>query len=250
MFWLISKLLVPLSCATFWIICGAALVVFIKKAKVKQHITCGVLAALLFFTNQGIIRTLISWWEIKPVHLEKENVSYRYGIVLGGFDSFNPEDSTVEFNASADRLCSAIMLYKQGKIQKIVISGGEGGIIKTGMTEAEVTRRYLLSIKIDSADIIIEPNSRNTVENATFVKQVLRPRDSECLLITSALHMRRSLAIFHKLGMHPRPYTCDMKGSYILWADFIAFKPDALVNWDVYVHEVLGFVIYKITGYC
>ena len=56
-----------------------------------------------------------------------------YGIVLGSFSSYNPEDKMINFNEHGDRLISAIKLYNLGIIKKIIVSGGNGKLINNDL---------------------------------------------------------------------------------------------------------------------
>lgn len=249
MFWFLSKILIFLSGIWFWIALLLLIAILIKNPKRKKKILISTFVLFLFILNSGIIGSILHVWEMKPIKVETINKPFEYGIVLGGFAGYDPENNTIEFNNSSDRLFSAIMLYKKGKIKKILISGGEGTLVKTGKTEAEVTADYLLSIGIPDSVILSEPYSKNTIENVAQIKKKILGNGKNCLLITSASHMRRSLAIFHKQGMFPLTYSCDFRGSSISASDFIVFKSNALVDWDVLIHETIGYVVYWLMGY-
>jgi len=248
-FWYISKILIPLSGIWFWVALLLVIALLTKNPKKKRKILIATLLLFFFFLNSGIIASLLRVWEIKPTPLQSITRPFKYGIVLGGFAAYDVENKNIEFNNSSDRLFSAIMLYKQGKIKKIAISGGEGTLIKTGKSEADVSADYLRSIGIADSDIVCETFSKNTTENAAQIKKKISGDAKDCLLITSAYHMRRSMAIFHKQQMFPTAYACDFRGSSISLSDFIVFKSNALVDWDVFIHETVGYVVYWIMGY-
>jgi uncharacterized SAM-binding protein YcdF (DUF218 family) len=248
MFWFLSKIVIFLSGIWFWVALLLLVAILIKNPKQKKKLLISTFVLFLFLLNSGIIGSILHVWEKKPIKVETINKPFEYGIVLGGFAGYDPENNTIEFNNSSDRLFSTIMLYKQGKIKRILISGGEGTLIKTGKTEAEVTADYLRSIAIPDSVIICEQFSKNTIENVLEIKKKIAGNGKNCLLITSASHMRRSLAIFHKQGMFPRAYSCDFRGSFTA-SDFLVFKSNALVDWDVLIHETVGYVVYWIMGY-
>jgi uncharacterized SAM-binding protein YcdF (DUF218 family) len=55
---------------------------------------------------------------------------------------------------------------------------------------------------VPNEDMLRDDTSLNTRENAVNVKAIMdRERISRILLVTSAMHMPRSLAIFQKLGI-------------------------------------------------
>jgi uncharacterized SAM-binding protein YcdF (DUF218 family) len=73
----------------------------------------------------------------------------------------------------------------------------------------------------------------------------------DCLLVTSAFHMRRSLACFRKVGLEMDDFPVDFyafQRHYTLDA-FIVPKIDALGVWHKLVKEWVGFVAYWAAGY-
>lgn len=249
MFWVISKILIPLSGCWFWVALLLLIALISRNKNVKKWMTILSLSLFLFLLNSGIIGMLMKQWEIRPLRSNNIQTVYEYGIVLGGFAAYNPADSIIEFNNSSDRLNKTIELYKQGKIKKIIVSGGEGTLIKTGKTEAEITGLYLHAIGIPDSVVILEQQSKNTIENVLEIKKLIKTDGRNCLLITSGYHMRRSLAIFKKHGMQPVACACDMRSGDFSIFDFFVFKSDSLSNWDALIHEVLGYWVYKMMGY-
>lgn len=119
--------------------------------------------------------------------------------------------------------------------------------------ESDIIVKVLLQSGIPMNDIIIENQSRNTYENAIFSTEILHQNfpDSKVLLITSAFHMRRSLACFRKAGMILDPYPVDKKARHETITPDRIFLPDpgCLIYWDILIHEWIGMVTYKIQGY-
>ncbi|MDB9356907.1 YdcF family protein, partial [Nodularia spumigena CS-587/03] len=61
----------------------------------------------------------------------------------------------------------------------------------------------LTSIGIPSEVIVQEPDSLNTYQNAVNVKKILESRGiGQVLLVTSAMHMPRSIKIFQRQGIN------------------------------------------------
>ena len=102
--------------------------------------------------------------------------------------------------------------------------------------------------------ILIENRTRNTHESALEVNKILASAgysDRECLLITSAFHMRRSLACYRDVGLHPDAFSTDFyahQGVYYPDAFFVP-KLDALIIWHKLVREWVGFAAYWMMGY-
>ncbi|WP_196391458.1 YdcF family protein, partial [Ralstonia solanacearum] len=91
---------------------------------------------------------------------------------------------------------------------KILVSGGDAR--HHGDPEAAVYRRALQAIGIDAADVLLEPNSMNTWQNAQFSRAALAAYAPErTVLVSSAIHLRRSLLYFTHFGMTPTPVRAD-----------------------------------------
>ena len=103
--------------------------------------------------------------------------------------------------AAKYRVPVAVDAYKAGRAGKIMMCGGKLRDFPDGRySEAEHMRRAALAMGVCEEDIIIENTSLNTVENIQFAMDILQQspefdRLSKILLVTTAYHMRRSLAI-------------------------------------------------------
>ena len=107
---------------------------------------------------------------------------------------------------------------------------------------------------VNEQDIIIENKTRNTYESAVAVKKIidsLQYKAEDCLLITSAFHMRRSLACYRKAGLNVESFTTDFYAR--AWQFFLAslFVPSlqSFIIWEKLLKEWTGFVAYKLAGY-
>ena len=73
-------------------------------------------------------------------------------------------------------------------------------------------RGALRQAGIDPDCVIFETDSRNTWENALFSRRLVEPQPGETwLLVTSALHMPRSVGIFRRVGWEVVPYPVDYR---------------------------------------
>jgi len=106
---------------------------------------------------------------------------------------------------------------------------------------------------VPDKDIIVESESRNTLENATFTKEILNKKavGKNVLLITSAIHMPRSKYIFNKMGMIVDIYPVDFKVrrheevSFDI-TNYVFPKIGALEGWDALIHEWVGLMMAKL----
>jgi len=103
--------------------------------------------------------------------------------------------------AAQYRVPVAVEAYKLERAGKLVLCGGKLREFPTGRySEAEHMRQAALELGVPEEDIILENASLNTVENLRLALEALQQtlgldRLQRVLLVTTAYHMRRSLAI-------------------------------------------------------
>jgi uncharacterized SAM-binding protein YcdF (DUF218 family) len=166
------------------------------------------------------------------------------------------DDLTGEFifMGNTDRFLKAIELYKSAKIRKILISGGNGSYYHEMIPEAELLKNYLSDNGlIPTHDVWVDTVSRNTHENAVESKKVLLEAGvrGPSLLITSSIHMRRSLACYKKEGIEVIPLV-SYRGYLNNRTDFEFYVIPKVKNflvWNKLFHEWFGWFFYRIAGY-
>ncbi len=252
MFFIFSKILAFTIAPLTWIVVLLLFSVFSKNETRKKRCLKWSLGLVLFFSNSFVFDEFVRMWEI-PATPYEDVKKVEYGIVLGGM-SVNDEDlNRVQFFRGVDRLIQTIDLYKRGVIKKIIFTGGSGRILKPEMKEAGLLKPYILKMGVLEEDLIIENESKNTKENATFTKKIVDSLQlkNDYLLITSAFHMRRSLGCFKKEGFVVTAYSTDRYvGPRKFEFDHLFIPNISTINdWNNLIHEVVGFVIYKLMGY-
>ncbi len=247
MFFIASKLLSFLIKPIIWVfilLMGA----LIFKARRRKLIIYAI-SIFWVLSNEFLVDRAAIVWETPPTSISSLTYNYKYGIVLGGYSSYNNAIEHIDFNDSGDRLISAIELYKLGKIEKIIISGGNGELINKGMKESEWTKKILINMGIESKDILLENSSRNTMENAQNTAMLVkRDISQKLLLITSAKHMKRAKFCFNKNNFTIDCYPTDCTIPDITLSFDYLFIPntDSLEKWESLLHEWIGYIVYII----
>jgi uncharacterized SAM-binding protein YcdF (DUF218 family) len=253
MFFVLSKtvafLFMPLNIVILFLL----LAVFSRKPHLKKTFLWMGVGLLLFFSNHFIANEAMIMWELpaKPYSLTKK---YELGIVLTGTTMTKPyPNDRVYFDKGADRVTHTVQLYKLGLINKILISGGSGRLLGTDEPEANKYFKAMKLMGVDTTDILIENETRNTYESAVAVKPMLdsmKLKPEQCVLITSAFHMRRSLACYRKAGVELDYFTTDF---YSQERDYnynvIMPSVEAVHLWQKLFKEWLGMLAYKAAGY-
>ena len=251
MFFILSKLLVFIITPSIWIIALLVIGIYSKSEKIRKKSIGWSLVLFLFFTNGFVYNEFMKAWEI-PASNELQLKKYDAGIVLGGMSIYDEKLDRVQFFRGVDRLLHAVELYRKGVIDKIIFTGGSGLIFHPEMKEGIYLKRYMNYFNIPEEDFIMETESKNTHENAVFTKNILTQQQihGNYLLITSGFHMRRSLGCFKKAGIRVEPYSTDRYSVERKFEFDTLFIPNSSVmdNWRTLIHEVAGYLIYKIMG--
>jgi len=249
---LLGKLFLLLLKPLTWIIILFLISILSKKPKRKKQFLVTAFLLLVFFSNPFFFRILAKGFEKKPVVLSS-NEKYQAGIVLGGFVSYNVKTDEAYFNPASDRFIETALLYKKGYIGKIIVAAGNGYVVKHDFQEASFVKDRLVELGIPPGDIFTDGLSRNTYENAINSKKICDSLrlSGPFLLISSAMHLPRAENLFVKQKMNIRSYPSDFMTKNIannFWEDYLLPSSLTLNNWEIFIKELSGLVIYKIIG--
>ncbi len=173
-------------------------------------------------------------------------------VILGG--AVTPDVSaargTVALNEAAERVTAAAELARRYPDARIIYSGGSNAMLAERIAEAPFAVQQLESLGVAHDRITAEEQSRNTIENAVFSRLIAQPKPGErWLLITSAYHMPRAIAVFRAAGFAVEAYPVDWRTRG--WID--ASRPfgslsEGLRRTDEAAHEWIGLMGYRLTG--
>ena len=124
-------------------------------------------------------------------------------IVLGGAveTGIAEERGIPALNGSAERMTAFVALARQYLQGPARLHAGARRASVPEVSEADVARALFSDLGIPPNRVVFEGRSRNTYENAVFSKALLDPKPGEIwLLVASASHMPRSVAIFRHAG--------------------------------------------------
>jgi uncharacterized SAM-binding protein YcdF (DUF218 family) len=177
------------------------------------------------------------------------------GIILTG-GTTNEENFPKEnlfLGKSADRIAQAIQLYKNGKIRKILISGGEISVFgKMPKKEVEEIAKYLIISGIPRDSIFMETHAQNTRENAINCSKILKKhfKNQSFLLITSGFHLRRASACFEKANIKIDTFGANYLSHERVYNWYIILpKEEHLAYSQLIFREIFGYCTYKAMGW-
>lgn len=143
--------------------------------------------------------------QYSPIHQPDPNIHWI--VVLGGgsHGAKNMLASEALNEVTIKRLLEGIRLYKQLPQVKLILSGGSSRKNEPNVSVRmdELTEWFLIS----KEDRILESDSINTADEALFIKDIVHKEPF--YLVTSAIHMPRSMKLFQHAGLNPIPAPCN-----------------------------------------
>jgi uncharacterized SAM-binding protein YcdF (DUF218 family) len=243
---IVSPFFQPLSIVLGLLVSGVLLLwVTRKKNAGRMIITLGTI--LLLLASYGFLadRLVVSLENRYPPLLDARTIrnakDIRWIVVLGGGtlpDPHLPLSSQLEPNSLA-RLLEGIRLHRQLPTSRLILSGGA---IFQNTPESEILAQTAVLMGVDAKDMRREDKSLDTADQAKLIsRSVGRDR---FILVTSAIHMPRSMSLFHKFGMDPIPaptnYTVVKQARFhpgMLFPD-----SGSLRRMEAAIHEYLGLI--------
>ena len=170
-------------------------------------------------------------------------------VILGGSTRGDTHwSSMADLNTAADRITHGLALYKAGKAPLVLVSGGS----TTGSRpEAEQIGDYLELMGLPASALLLERQSLDTRQNATYSRVLLEGRGvNRILLVTSAYHLRRAVPLFERAGFDVIPAPTDYqrlvgRPAVPRWLPTV----DDLGRTTGAIKDYVGFVYYRAQGW-
>ena len=174
MLFIASKLLQAITQPLFWLVLwwvlALAVLSFWGASQRWRRIALGMLwtgvavLGLLGFSAlpDTLLRSLENQHRVPTEQEIKQHVGV---IVLGGaiqHPSVFAVRGEVPLGEAAERMSTPVGLLRQHPHLKLVFSGGEGSLLTTGTTEAELAQAFYLAQGVDMVRVALESGSRTT----------------------------------------------------------------------------------------
>ncbi len=196
-------------------------------------------------------------WLARPFHtLTLHDVPRgRIAVVLLGsgsntIESWSGDRLSLVDPIGGDRTMEAFRAFRLLNAEWIISSGGEPDSTDPDLPGGIAMRDTLLHLGVPAARIIVEQSSKTTHDEAVIVAGLLRSLGAErVVLVTSATHMRRSLAVFRSAGVDAIPAIArDSPHSSYWWRNRFP-STDGLDESQRVLHEVFGLAYYRLRGW-
>ncbi len=128
---------------------------------------------------------------------ERDQAAKADAIIVLGAAAYDAKPSPV----FQERIRHGLDLYDAGYAPLLIFTGGYGGS-GARFSESQVARRYAVKQGVPESAILIENQSRNTVQNLVEAKRLMDERGLHRVIIVSdPLHMARALRLSKAMGI-------------------------------------------------
>lgn len=257
MFFYLSKILSFLTHPINLLIIGYWVAWFFYKKKWSRKLLLYLTITFFVLGNRGLTATIGGLIELPPTTIDtlQANKPFAAAVVLGGIVNTQkkPQDR-IYVHGGPDRLFHTVQLYKKGIVKKLIISGGKWQIGQQEPAEATQLKALFKLMGVPEEDLIIDNLARNTRENALGVKKIIDQHpalNGPLVLVTGALHMRRSVGCFTKAGLEVTPFVTDFGIGHQATGIKTWLVPNewAFALWGNLAHETIGLAVYKAKGW-
>jgi uncharacterized SAM-binding protein YcdF (DUF218 family) len=170
----------------------------------KSLVTLGAVL-LAVFSYGPAAEHLLKGLEYKYYPLKVSVSDVRWVVVLGAGASC---DSNLPIGNQIDpsglfRLIEGVRLYMEYPGCKLLLSGGSTKPAKPADNMAGIA----LQMGVTKQDLVLETDSLDTEDEVRIISSIVK--GDRFILVTSAAHMPRSMALFEREGIHPVPAPTD-----------------------------------------
>ncbi len=205
--------------------------------------------------NPLVASTMVGLIEERARALEFSTPGHFDAIVVlgGGVKAQGTLRPTTELTQSGmQRTICGANLFAQGMSPRLVLTGGDASIFGSGPKESLIMKRLARRLGVPDGAIAVESSSRTTYENAVETERLLGK--ASVLVVTSASHIPRALALFRKQGLNAEGYPCGFKAKdrpgdagEMTPFDFIPTLGALQVSTQA-INELVGIVAYWTAG--
>ena len=231
-----------------WLILLLAVLIFWRRRWARPLL--GATWVLIFALHSGLVDYTLRYpLESSYAPLRDPKIAGPYDAIVVLTSGSVPADGLIPFPSIDEsmfrRLEEAWRLYRI-QPRPIIVSGGHVNPFTPAKNENEIAREYLIRWGVPRQHVIGEDRSRDTFESAVEVQKLLaQKRWNRYLLVTSAVHMPRSMLAFSARAPEPVPAPGDFSLRSLELTP-LGFFPSESAGRRVYLtlHDYLGLANY------
>jgi uncharacterized SAM-binding protein YcdF (DUF218 family) len=251
---LLALIFYPVGCSCLLALCALAFLL-LRKKKTAFFCVFFSITILFFFSTP-----FVSYFLIRSLENKYNQAAYYPRVsaivLLGGCTRpAIPPRKYVEISEGGNRILHTVRLYKAHYAPVIICTGGKIPFLHDfpGSEARSMSELLVELMGIDSSAIIIEDKAQNTHDHGPKIKEICENRGvkKDIILVTSAMHMHRSVKVFRKYGFTVYPAPTDFWAEKKTQWNVFSFLPEsgALNGSTAALHEYYGLMAYTIMGW-
>ena len=236
----IASFFMPLP--VFFILFGIGLfLLYAGRRKRAVQVLSGAVIWLALLSYAPFSALLLSPLENAYPKWQSGSAEAAYIHVLGyGHDSDEALPlSSQPHPTSLVRTVEGVMVYRQNKNAKIIFSGYGGD---DALSDAAQNARVAVALGVNPEDIIVLEAPRDTAEEAAAAEKIAGGK--KIVLVTSAAHMPRAMALFERAGLAATAAPTDFRAKHSKWLTWPS--SNGLKQSEIAFHEYLGILWMRI----
>lgn len=153
-------------------------------------------------------------------------------------------------SVAAARVLEASRVFTMVSPVWLISSGGSSDPPDLSESSSTNMRDWLMRLGVPPNRILLESESRSTHDEAILVAGMLRSLHIDhIVLVTSDIHMRRSVGVFRAQGIDTTPAIAPDPGWTMPWRKRVVPTSEGLEFSAAVVHELVGLSYYWLRGW-
>lgn len=151
----------------------------------------------------GLSLATVCFFSVYQRPIEKSDAA----IILG---------AAINTPALNNRSMEGLKLYKEGKTEVLVLSGGrisDKDISEAGYMKKVIEKNYNSDDKSENPKMILEENSHSTFENLQNSKKLI-PNAKSVIIVSDKYHLARAVILAKRLGFSPVYWSAPASSYY------------------------------------
>jgi uncharacterized SAM-binding protein YcdF (DUF218 family) len=169
----------------------------------------------------------------------------------GGYHASSNDSFQIAFGEGGSRVIAAIDAIRQNKAGVLVLSGDDFVVNGETNSTSPLLQTMAANWVPPGTTVLTIDHGLNTRGEALRARQLADENHwKRIILVTSAFHLKRAVAVFRKAGLEVEPVACDFRSVGIQPAPLSVFPSAAGFRaLDVYLHEMIGWLAYAWRGW-
>ncbi len=246
-----------------WLLMGLAVAWLLWRRQWRSAMWLGLPMVVLFIIGSTSLAERLAAGEERPWATElkirsqgsavSDSAPADVVIALGGGDRVSRYDLlgfAVEDGGS--RILTAVQLVRLGRARTLVLGGSWPMPDNRGAPSMRAVQEWVISWGLAPGTMTNLGICINTHDEAIAFRKLARNQGfTNVILVTSALHMRRSVALFKKQGIDVTPVAADFQVEGVSQdLPFSLFpRQHRLSLLTLYMHEKIGWWVYRVKGW-